>query len=757
MSAEPDVLQLALVALVLDRASTDPNQVPATYSRQIVTSECTFTVAFATRVDAPESEFVDVPVTVLPAAPDPHQQLTPTASAKVPLKGTPPLVIRVVATPTLQRAIHSAHGKPAPDGEGSVEIAEVADAPGYFGATGYFVYKGGGVWTRLARTPDQDQAEAGEQFAPPFSLSGQVPQAFSLAFVCFFLARVRDCTKQALEVLQKADRNAPKDWQPDAVDFKSVKSPPIEGGRVAFSTNPLKLDCDSRVLEIKSFAAPALVAACWPRSNGRQNDPQASIATPMEALIFFHASLGQNAPIYNADPYPFGHAYIDHGLQSYLGPSDPLQNAYPLSLPYQIASAGKQAVTILPLNRVRWPELANFNHADQAVELLEEIQMYFLRRAGIYFQSPNVGRLALASFSAGIQEMLRFKTSVVKHRLLSSLVKEIYIFDPVHTNATAVAGYANGLKAWAGKDPDRRVRVYNNQSGPGHVQFLGRQISDSPIVLDSTDGRFTVGIVSDKDWLDANDGFDKVRTLSRSDLFFSLLKQAASRGQDTLQLQSVAHLSVGKFIFVSGGGIAHRVLKISGKTATVTPALLIDVAVDAPVFEFDPIPVATTLAEDVPAGADTVKISDPGFLLEPGDLVLIAGTDVRFVKSIDAVTVALDSPLPGARSKGDALASFKSTAGTVLAQDAPAGSTEVHVLSARGFHAGGLVSFNRTEQKELKRVAGQTITLAKPTDQAFPKGTPMELVEPRKLPWGTYHAMFVATFITDAMRKSGFK
>ncbi len=99
----------------------------------------------------------------------------------------------------------------------------------------------------------------------------------------------------------------------------------------------------------------------------------------MEALVFFHASFGQNAKIYNAFPHPFGLGFIDFGLHNYIAPSDPVFQSYPLSLPWQIAAAGKKTVQILPLNRVRWPELANFNDPEQAVELLEEIHAAFLR------------------------------------------------------------------------------------------------------------------------------------------------------------------------------------------------------------------------------------------------------------------------------------------------------------------------------------------------------------------------------------------
>lgn len=758
MTSEPAQLQVALVALVLDHAQQSGGAHNASGAcRYAPTHDCTFKVAFAAKDKPADADFTDIPVTLVPTAVDPGNPLAPGAIAIVPLSGSPPVVVRVVATPTLKRSIKSAHGKPRADGN-LTEVEDTSSELAYFEATGYFTYKGKGVWARHARTAEENETDSSSHFAPPFALSGTNPKPFSYAFICFFLSRVRDRTTKTLRALQKGGAT-PVEWVPTSTAFKSVRNPPVQNGKVVFSTNPLDLDNDCRVLEVKAFDAPALVAACWPRKNNRQPNPVGFLAAPMEAFVFFHASFGQNAKIYTADPHPFGHSYANYGLHNYLAPGDPLENAYPLSLPYQIATAGKQTVCILPLNRVKWPELANLNPAEQAIELLEEIHAAYLRYAGLYFWVPNLGRLGIASFSAGIQELLRFKRSAASHPLLGSLLQEIYIFDPVHSNGPTVANYAAGLKAWAGQTPQRRVRVYNNQSSPGHGAFVGeKNLPASPFVIDSQDGRFTIGVVSDDDWLRANEGADAFRFLMRTNGFTSKLAKPASSGDTELVLASSKNLRVGDLVVVRGPDVALRVVKLVRNVATLAAPLPSAAQEGSRVFKFDPIQVRTNLAADVAPGATSATLVS-GEFLERGDRILIGESEFHDIGSVAGAEVTFIKAVRAAWKKGDSVSKFDPALRTFLSADASAGSASLSVLSGTtaGFRIGDLVLVGRSEDHKLKGMTATTLTLSKPLKQDWTKGRPVEKVEPRKLDWGTYHAMFVSTFVTDAMRKSGFK
>src|SRR5205814_2175655 len=111
-----------------------------------------------------------------------------------------------------------------------------------------------------------------------------------------------------------------------------------------------------------------------------------------------------------------------------------------------------------------------------------------LRFQGRHFWAPNLGRMALGSFSAGVQEMLRFHQGAEKSAMLRSLIQEIYVFDPKHSNGSEVSNYAIGFKTWAGNLPNRRVRVYNDDTSKGHESFIGRPRPVPPFVEDSPDG-----------------------------------------------------------------------------------------------------------------------------------------------------------------------------------------------------------------------------------------------------------------------------
>ncbi len=764
MGSEPTSIMVVLGAWVLNHAPSNKGvHNAADDCTYVISRDCTFSVAIAAKDNPADTDFSDVTVADLPA--DPNNPFLPSTAATVPLAAVP-AILRVKATPTKKITIKSAHGKTDSDGHLHI-VQDQSTEDGFFEGTAFFKYEGKGVWTRLVRSPEEEEEDGGAQFAPPSSVTASAVVPVSAVMISFFLSRVRDRTIKALKVLQSADSSL-KEFFPQSTDYKRLKDPPVDKGRVVFETKPLNVDTEFRVLEVKGFKAPALLAVAWPRKNNTQSPttptPPGFRAAPMEALIFFHASFAQNAQIYNLTPYPFGLQQMSHGFESYLGPSDPLEEAYPLSLPFQIAAAGKQATLIIPLNRVAFPELANLNFGEQAVETLEEMHAALLRVGGFYHWTPQIGRLAIASFSAGIQELLVFKQAAVQQKLLSALLQEIYIFDPVHDSAATVMNYASGLKAWASNVQQRRVRVYNNAAGPSHPGFVGKNtLPTPPFVADSNDKRFTTGVVTDADWLNANEGFARFRYVRRADLRSARLKKAVAPGDTKVSLTPPNPFHAGDLIVigtdrVATGISAYKVSRVAGNDVIVDPPILHAVVQEDMVFRFGPANFATTLAADASKGSKTVTLAAVESLSEE-DRVMISDAEFNVVATVKGNDVELVLPLQQDRPQGESFHRYEPLVFTRLSGDAPAQSTTINVYGGKSstFAKGDMIGIGKSEFIKATNIGDTSIELAQPLQNDHKKDEQVAKLGPRSLDWGIYHAMFVSVFITDAMRKSGFR
>ena len=758
---EPAALLVGLAPWILDRgtATTRTSSDEVTFQP---TPDCKFAVAWAASPDAADSQYADVPVQA-PSASGVSLPgggvFAPLGVATVPFTGTAPLVLRVRAEPTKRIKIRGAHGESSAGGA-LREVAEVDDVVGYWEATAYFIYEGQGVWKRLRRSSLEDETNSADLFAAPTTVAGQSAAGpFVYTLIAFFLSRVRDRTTEALKTVQGQDPER-TEWVLNRVRFQGLKVPPVEGGKLHFERRELTLDNDCRVLEIKGFKAPALLSVCWPISN-HQLQPLGVApflrAQPMESLLFFHASFGQNAPIYNRTPYPFGLDQIDHGFDSYINTQrNPLRYAYPLSLTAQIAAAGKRTVLLLPLNRVRWPELANLNDATQAVELFEEVQAAFLRFRGRHFWAPNLGRMALASFSAGIQELLRFHQAAEKSPLLRSSITETYVFDPIHSNGAQVSNYAIGLKTWAGKVAERRVRVYNNDSSKGHESFIGSALPVPPFVVDSADGRFTAGVVNDRHWFESADGADKYKSPSREDITSVGLSGATPSGATELPVSSSEGFSVGDTVVVAED-LVTRLVDVQPKKLTLAQPFRLEGNKDRTVIIRFVTTRETTVATDTLAGSPFLQVADAGLLFD-GARIVIDDTEYHGITEVRG-PVARVWPDVGRVWKTGTRVKFLDTAvHSTLREHHPAGATVLKVFAGQrqGFAAKMMVRIDFDEMVQLTDVGEDTLTIATPLAKDYPLGTQVAQTIDRKLFWGLYHAMFVAIFLTDAMRKSGF-
>ena len=129
------------------------------------------------------------------------------------------------------------------------------------------------------------------------------------------------------------------------------------------------------------------------------------------------------------------------------------------------------------------------------------------------------------------------------------------------------------------------------------------------------------------------------------------------------------------------------------------------------------------------------------------------------VADVDGLNLVLERGLARSFPAGASVDNAEACIRTFLSADHAPGSPTLAVMETVqvGFAAGQEISIGFLETVKIKAIQGSTLVLERPTTLAHAQGTILGSVKDRKLSFGFYHAMFVSVFLTDAMRKSGFK
>lgn len=301
-------------------------------------------------------------------------------------------------------------------------------------------------------------------------------------------------------------------------DITFIGAPSLNGSKIQVVQHTVVPRGQVIFLEILGATTPRLVAVYWPDTVLRGLG-----AGPTPFLVYFHPTAGQNAPAFYVDQrdrhdpvtnstYPWGFDYQYFGLWRYLNfEGDPLKNnPFCKGLPYQIDASSKGAVLVLPLNKVAGvpcDEALSFTDASFLQEHLQELQSYMFRRAGNY-QSPGLGRLAMASFSSGHTLLSCFLNNAVNqnHTLYLNTLQEIYLFDPhadlVSVTLTPTIGMAQWVNRGATETKVARLYTQNNASllSPVLAQ-LGLSTAPAPFDLTApTNPRISVSCLPLAAW-----------------------------------------------------------------------------------------------------------------------------------------------------------------------------------------------------------------------------------------------------------------
>lgn len=310
----------------------------------------------------------------------------------------------------------------------------------------------------------------------------------------------------------------PAAWDtPPLLNHNYIAFPPVAGGALKFTPRTIDPDTEDLVLEVNGVTAPRLIAVSWPRNVARSAG-----AEPTPFLIYFRPTVGQNvrAGFYvgpGLGTYPFGWDYLFYGLWRYVNyTGDPLtRDPFAKGLPYQIAASNKNAVLVLPLNKVG-EELGVFLNAASIELILNKIQAFMFLRAGIA-QAPPLGRVALGAFSSGNMLATQFLSNPrnQSHPFYLNNLKELYMFD---APGNLVPTWVSQALRWAGagSSANKMIRAYTRGNHPIYKTLLGVTTpAAGPFVVDSSSGLRTAAVLPDAAWRSAT-AFSGAPSLVRS-------------------------------------------------------------------------------------------------------------------------------------------------------------------------------------------------------------------------------------------------
>jgi hypothetical protein len=294
----------------------------------------------------------------------------------------------------------------------------------------------------------------------------------------------------------------PASLQPrELSDVTFIDSPSISGSALRVTTRTSHPQGSITIFEWRGATAPKLYAVFWPTAVARGPG-----APPTPFLLYYHATAGQNAPLFYTDArdrhdpttgstYPWGFDYQFFGFWRYLNyEGDPLKkDPFCKGLPHQIEASGKNVVLVLPLNRVATnpcDETIMLRDASFVQELLEELQAYVMRRAGL-FQPPGIGHLAMAAFSSGHSLLSCFLQNTANHNhpLYLQQLQEIYLFDPHADRADVTLIPVIDIARWAsrGASETKVARLYTQNDVAQLAPVLAQLgVSTGSVPFDAT-------------------------------------------------------------------------------------------------------------------------------------------------------------------------------------------------------------------------------------------------------------------------------
>jgi hypothetical protein len=290
----------------------------------------------------------------------------------------------------------------------------------------------------------------------------------------------------------------------------------LTGDTLDFDTGAsLKVDAKSVVLrDANRDASPMLFAVVWPNVIA----PQAG-SGPTPVLLFIRQRCGQDAQLDPNSPgmftggkpglyppYPYNFDYIERCLFELLhyGKTTmtfPIPDFFlrPKGVPYQVARAGADVVTIVPCNSVD-KEFEGLQKTEDTKGILEELRTFMFRDAGIADPPASIGKTAIACFSAGAYDLRNWlrDSANVRGGFLKDTVKAAYFLDPT---PQIIGDCITAANYWADHGTDKRIRVYlRAENKSAHTALLGTTPPTPPYFENSANGNKTLAVIPPDTW-----------------------------------------------------------------------------------------------------------------------------------------------------------------------------------------------------------------------------------------------------------------
>jgi hypothetical protein len=357
------------------------------------------------------------------------------------------------------------------------------------------------------------------------------------------LSRFQEVTADMVGVLKSGEFTNHHDkweaWPPQnwglanlkSIPFIDAKSP-VKSGALNFPPSDLEVHATSMVLQLAGVDAPQLFGVTWPDAI-KPGPGITPIPTPF--FIFLEQTLTGNgaSPGTFVGAYPNSFDYVDMLYnQTHYEDDAPFSwdQFVPKGVPFQVAKAGANAVTVVPLNSLGieygqiQPDPTKLDKGETEVlsGFLEDLQAFMFMNLAVPNPPSSIGKTAIAAFSSANHILYKWLDSEVNRggNFLKNIVKAVYFLDPTRDPKNKdwdVNTYIDSALRWAGnpKITDKRIRLYMRDHSDAHARLLGtfddakgtmvptKALPSRPYVSNSSDGLRTAGELHEEYWIAA--------------------------------------------------------------------------------------------------------------------------------------------------------------------------------------------------------------------------------------------------------------
>jgi hypothetical protein len=275
------------------------------------------------------------------------------------------------------------------------------------------------------------------------------------------LSRLSDA-RDEIKAVQLTGQQKGLNLVPDPISvevrqFESTILNPAGTGEDRLRMSRRTLTPKGKMYYLKSEGYPKLIGVYDPRAANRQADQAKK--TPINYHLFFHPGTFH----YGNVNYPWDYKYPDTiARYLFIEPRPYIGKA----MAAQHEAGDNESVLVFPVgSATKW--FQGLNSQSSVLRLIQEINYFIQRKAGVGIPLQPVGQLALSSFSASIAFVAQIVAESRGVLMARNILREVYCFDgffPKEAAASEAAFFANATGWLRGDLNTRALRVYTQNS-----------------------------------------------------------------------------------------------------------------------------------------------------------------------------------------------------------------------------------------------------------------------------------------------------